>query len=237
MSFLVPGATDEGQRQAIVKLTAELARQVAAIDAKFAGRTFRAADVADELNRVMAILSKWYVIEYGDTFDQVQRFFFANERQHISQIADMIGTVGDLQEFFTSTELGYNRDSGYPPEFVFTSSDTHWGQLLAAEKLPAQWLAGVAPPTLQNFREWDSALTTAAETAANIPSITIKWLLEQLFKSLKLPTWLIPALGITAIAGVGAWAYFSFLAPITASTRALRLRRNPRRRRIRRRRS
>jgi hypothetical protein len=90
------------------------------------------------------------------------------------------------------------------------------------------------PPILADFSETDKVLTEAADDAANIPSITIKWLLEQLLKSLNLPTWLLPALGITAIAGLGAWAYFSFLAPITASTHVLR--RNPRRRRARRRR-
>jgi len=231
MSVLVPGATADQQRALIAKLEMELARQIAEIDARFAGRTFRAADVSAEISRVAGILRNWYVIEYGGTYDKVQRFFFENERARLSQIGNMIGDIGDLQDFFTATELGYNVDAGYPPNYVFSSEDEQWSQLLSAEKAPIQWLAGVAPPTLSNFTDWNEALTEAAETAANIPSITLGWLLDQLFKSLKLPTWLIPVIGVTALVGVGTWAYFSFLAPIGAAGKVLRLRRNPRRRR------
>lgn len=237
MSVLVPGATTEGQRAVIAKLEAELARQIAELDAKFSGRRFTAADVGEEISRVAGILKNWYVIEYGNWYDQVQRFFFENERQRLAQIGRMIGDIGDLQDFFTATELGYNVAKGYPPGYVFSAADAEFHQLLAAEKAPIQWLAGVAPPTLKNFAEWDEALTKAAETTANIPSATIRWTLEQLMKSLRLPTWVIPVVGVTALVGVGAWAYFSFLAPVGAGARLLRTRRNPRRRRrIRRRR-
>lgn len=236
MSFLVPGASSSQQQALIGKLTTRLQGQLNDIDAKFAGRSFVAADVLDEIQRVADICKQWYVIEYGGTYDEVARFFFTYDRDKLSGIADLIDQIGTIQDFMVATSQGYNTNDGYPPDYVFDSTDAQWSQLYRAERAPIEWLMGVAPPTLQNFSDWDSALTKAADTTANIPSTTIRWLLDQLMKSLHLPTWVVPVVGVTALVGVGAWAYFSFLAPVGASARVLRLRTNPTRRRRRRRR-
>lgn len=238
MTVLVPGATTEGQKAAIAKLTQKLQEQLNAIDAKFAGRKFVAADVLDEIGRVADICKQWYVIQYGGTYDRVARYFFAYDNDKLKGLGDLIGQVGDIQDTLTAVAMNAP-DAEYTPDYVFDSTDKEWQDLYHAERAPIEWLMGTAPPTLANFSEWDAALTEAADDVKNIPSITLKWLLEQLFKSFNLPTWFIPVVGVTALVGVGAWAYFSFLAPVGASARLMRLRHNPRRRRrfMRRRRS
>jgi len=231
MSVLVPGVTPEQQRATIAKLEANLKAKLVELDAKFAGRTFRAADVIDELKRVEAITEGWHKIQEGGAYDAVRRFFSKYEADKLQQVVQMWEDAYEIRAIMQNVAAGSTRGEGYPPEFVFDSSNYFWQKVYRAERAPIEWLLKVAPPTLANFTEWNEALTKATDMAANIPSVTIKWLLEQLFKSLKLPTWLIPVVGVTALVGVGAWAYFSFLAPAGAAGKVLRLRKNPRRRR------
>lgn len=76
--------------------------------------------------------------------------------------------------------------------------------------------------------------TELVEKVRNAPSALTKWTLEQALAALGLPKWALPALGVTALVGVGLWAYVSFLAPVGAIARVRRA--NPRRRHRRRRR-
>ncbi len=90
---------------------------------------------------------------------------------------------------------------------------------------PINWLVRIGSPVLvtqSNYQE-------LAQKAIDAPSSAIGYVLDQLRKSLGLPSWFVPVVAGTAAVGVGAWAYFTFLAPATRISRRL-VHQNPRRR-------
>lgn len=220
MSVLVPGATPAQQAATIADLRRRLDLVVAEIELKFAGRTFVASEMQGEIDRAFVIAT--------------ERQRIAEDMSSSAMPADRLQEIGDicldlleLKGFFDATASGAMASNGYPPMYVFDYRDTYWQKALALEKAPIVWVRDAVIPVLTDFSEMDKAL----DAVANIPQAGIKWTLEQILKALGLPTWLLPVIGVTAITGVGAWAYFSFLAPVGSASRALRLRHNPKRQR------
>lgn len=91
---------------------------------------------------------------------------------------------------------------------------------------PIKWLQSIGTPVLQTQAKYEDMV----KTAADLPSLSLKYLLDQLLKSLSLPSWTVPVIAGGAILGAGAWIYLTFLAPVGRVTRTVRYA-NPRRRR------
>lgn len=94
---------------------------------------------------------------------------------------------------------------------------------------PIVWIRDIGTPVLQTMDSY----ARMAKLAIDAPSSALKWTLDQLMKSLGLPTWFVPVVAVAAVGGLGFWAYSTLLKP---TGRALRVLRNPRRRRVRRKR-
>lgn len=100
---------------------------------------------------------------------------------------------------------------------------------VAAMVAPVYWVRDISTPILQRSADYDDML----KAAVNAPSTVLGWLRDQLSKSLGLPTWFVPVVAVAAVGGLGYWAYSTLLKP---TGKALRVLRNPRRRRVRRKR-
>lgn len=90
---------------------------------------------------------------------------------------------------------------------------------------PIAWLVQIGTPALQT----SAAYGDMVRAATDAPSKALSYALEQLVKGLGLPKWFVPVIATGAVLGLGAWAYFTFLAPVSRSVQLVR--RNPRRRR------
>lgn len=82
---------------------------------------------------------------------------------------------------------------------------------------PYKWFARIGTPVLTRKILIDDLTKQVTDT----PSAILKYLLDQLRKTLSLPSWFIPAVATTAVVGLGAWAYFTFLAPLTRATKRI----------------
>ena len=100
---------------------------------------------------------------------------------------------------------------------------------VAAQVAPIEWLIAIGSPALQRSASYADMVRAAADA----PSKGLGYILDQLRKALNLPTWAVPVIAGAAILGVGVWAYFTFLAPVTRVSYAVR--RNPAKRKRRRR--
>ena len=66
------------------------------------------------------------------------------------------------------------------------------------------------------------AKTNAAiDKVVNAPSTLIAWTLEQTLAAIGLPKGVLPVIGGVAVIGLGAWAYFTFLAPVSRVSRRI----------------
>lgn len=219
--MMLTGATADAQTAAINKSQASLQRIVDELNAKFAGRTFRGADVVDELKRSFEV-----TFQFEEQAQSMGGWFGSLTDSQIGEIQDIGNDLLETYSFFKGVADGAMAPD-YPASYLFIPGSDYWNKALTLQKAPIQWLAGIQKIVLTNQRNIDEAI----DSAKNIPSASIRWTLEQLFKGLGLPTWLVPAMGVTALVGVGAWAYFSFLAPVGSVGRLVRARANPRRKR------
>jgi hypothetical protein len=74
---------------------------------------------------------------------------------------------------------------------------------------PYRWLVKAGGPVLTRM---DTILKTK-DAVTNAPGRGLRWAITQALAALGLPPWTAPVLGVVALAGVGAWAYLTFLAP------------------------
>lgn len=200
--------TYESQTAAIAKWQAALRAKAAEVDAKFMNRVFYAGEMAEEISRTFVIA--------GDMLETVKTMSSPTPLQ-VKKIEDIVLELGELRGFFNAVAAG-RLASSYPPMWQFKPGDAFHTKAREAQKQPILWLIGVGTPVLQTQRDMDEML----ERASNIPSAGLKWTLEQILKALGLPEWALPAIGVTALVGVGAWAYFAFLAPIGSAARLAR---------------
>lgn len=150
---------------------------------------------------------------------------FANGASSLSNITDMEierakYNALDLLEMRAYLK-GLYFGSVVPPDVVANAVN----QMTA----PIDWLVSIGTPVLQAEANYQDML----KRAADLPSNAIKYLLDQAAKAVGLPTWIVPVIAGTAVIGMGAWVYFTFLAPITKVTRSVGYT-NPRRRQRRR---
>ena len=90
---------------------------------------------------------------------------------------------------------------------------------------PIKWLQSIGTPVLQTEAKYEDMV----KTATDLPGLGIKYLLDQVTKALSLPSWTVPVIAGGAVIGLGAWIYFTFLAPVGRATRSVSYA-NPRRR-------
>lgn len=83
---------------------------------------------------------------------------------------------------------------------------------------PYYWLAQVGSPIL--YRQAD--IQDFFKDVANLPGTVANWTLKQLMATLGLPAWALPVMGLLTVAGVGLFAYNTFLAPVGGKIRLAR---------------
>lgn len=202
---------------AIANWQSRLGAKMLEIDQRFAGRRFTAAEIRPEIAKMFQIAGE-----------------FQKESQSISRLTDrdrkdidyIFIDLGELYGFFGAVDRGMSVNNGYPKSFVFAQGDPYWQKALDLQKAPIAWLLRIGKPVLESGADANRFL----DKVKDAPGAGIRWTLEQLLAGLGLPKWFLPVLGVTTIAGLGAWAYFTFLAPVSAASKTLRLRTNPRRR-------
>lgn len=194
--------------------TASLAGKVNDIDKLFINRSFTASEIYPEIDKSWNMAT-----QFAETAKTMNNISSAD----VDDINGIALSLLELRGFFDAVIKGQFEE--YPPSvYLFSSPNQYWQKALDGEKAPIQWLIRIGSPVLQTQADYNDLL----KTAANFPSTAIQWTLDSILKALHLPTWLIPAIAITGIVGLGAWTYFTFLAPISHTTRRLA---NPRRRR------
>ena len=83
---------------------------------------------------------------------------------------------------------------------------------------PYYRLAEVGSPIL--YRQAD--IQNFFKDLSNAPGAGAAWALRQLLAAMGLPEWALPVLGVITVAGVGLFAYNSFLAPVGGQVKLLR---------------
>lgn len=212
----------------------------AQIDAKFANWNFTASEVLPDVKRTAEIarmylecattrtcMGQWSLTKGMSTLTEQNK---QDAQNNYDELLTLRNTLDRINSGVLKDEYGYTAATKFAP------GTPQWLVTKEYLKAPILWLIQIGKPVFQNRIQWSKDLEDIIDTAKNIPQATIKWTLESILRALGLPTWLLPVIGITALVGVGAWAYFSFLAPVGGVGKLVRLKRkNPRRYRRRRR--
>ncbi len=197
------GIGDAAQDAAIASASAKLDAAAAALAAKY-------ATGEHTIGALLGDVDKWWRIATE----------YVTQAKTMSSLTDTQVRAAE-DNALTLLELrGYLRS--FPASIV--ASIPMRDKAVAAMVAPIYWVKGIATPILQRSAAYDDML----RAAANAPSTGVNWLLEQLRKSLGLPSWFVPVLATAVVGGVAWWAYSTFLKPAGTGMRLLR---NPRRRR------
>jgi hypothetical protein len=192
---------DAGSSAAIGKWSASLQRRAGEIRAKYASGGFQVKDM-------LADVDGWWQI--AAQFAQVAPTMSQITREQVTEAQD-----NSLGLFEFRAEL-----KQLPADAPLDPERRGIGVVLMMN--PINWLVRIGTPVLQTQADYQEL----AAKAVNAPSTASGWVLDQILKTLHLPTWITPTVAVISLVGVGAWAYFSFLAPVGRAARMVR--QNPR---------
>lgn len=197
------GLGDAGQDAAIASTRAKLDAAAASLAAKY-------ATGSHTLSELYGDADKWWRIatEYSTQAHTMSSLTDTQVRQAEDNALSLLEFRGYLKSF---------------PQTV-VASRAMLDRGVALMIAPIYWVRDISTPILQRSADYDDMLRKAADA----PSAGLNWLLEQVRKSLGLPSWFVPVLATAVVGGVAWWAYSTFLKPAGTGMRLLR---NPRRRR------
>lgn len=201
--MLTRGIGDAAADAAISKWRTSLGGKASELRAKYApGKPVVAVELLEDVDH-------WWQVatEFSKGAASLNQITDAQIRQAQRNAIDLLETRGYLKTLYFGQVI--------EPELVYTAVE----QMIQ----PIDWLIAIGGPALQTSADY----TDMVAKATDLPSLSLNYLMEQLVKAFALPSWTVPVVGAAAIGGLGLWAYFTFLKPVSRTMRYA----NPRRRR------
>lgn len=201
------GDLTAGQVSAINTMNAKLDAAAAGLTAKYATGSHAVAELYADVDKFWRIAGT-----YAEQANTMGGFFGGLEKSQVRQAEDNALNLLEFRAYLKSFPVGAQ------------ASRPMLDRGVALCVAPIAWVKSISSPVLQT----QASINNMAKLALDAPSSVIKWTLDQLMKSLGLPTWFVPVIAVAAVGGLGYWAYSTFLKPTGTAMRVLR---NPRRRR------